>query len=419
MISRFLPLFFVASISVSAETLTFEQALEQILQRHTDLKTQEAKAEAVEAQNLPKKLMYLPTVSFQGSRVTGKDPGASDITTWGIAGVAEMNLIRFGADLAAWSAATADEHAQEATTRAVRLRAEDEAVKALAAMIQKSQEQSVLEKIVNVQAELAKIAQQRFARGFLPRQEVDKVTVDLDNARARLQNSEVTKTQAHANLTRLLGMANVVLQWPWRERLLKMRQGISATQNSPVVFSVQAHPEWQAAQAAVDAQEQRRERAWRLMFPSIDGKFSYGYGDPTGSYSGTQWAGLLTLSVPLFDRLANYSSFRAESLGVTEAELKREEAKRSAEAEWEVARKSFETSLNSILLRERTLDSSRRLYEDNLKRFRAGRINANDFVIDQNRLHESELLSIEGWAATHVAYGRWCHARGLTLAECH
>ena len=58
------------------------------------------------------------------------------------------------------------------------------------------------------------------------------------------------------------------------------------------------------------------------------------------------------------------------------------------------------------------------LYEDNIKRFRAGRISANDLILDQNRVFDSELLAIEGWGDLHLNLSKFCHSIGMLVSEC-
>ncbi len=45
-------------------------------------------------------------------------------------------------------------------------------------------------------------------------------------------------------------------------------------------------------------------------------------------------------------------------------------------------------------------------------RFRLGRTTVNDLALDQNRLLQAELLSVEGWENAHLSFVRLCHALG-------
>jgi outer membrane protein TolC len=81
-------------------------------------------------------------------------------------------------------------------------------------------------------------------------------------------------------------------------------------------------------------------------------------------------------------------------------------------------REAFRTSVSAALARERTLAMSRKLFQDGLKRFRAGRAAANELSVDQARLLDSELFAVQGWSAAHLAYSRLCHALGVSVWQC-
>ena len=157
------------------------------------------------------------------------------------------------------------------------------------------------------------------------------------------------------------------------------------------------------------------------MLPSLDLGVSYGYFDsfdPKPSIKGTEWAGGITLTIPLFDRLANYGSYQAAVHGKQAALLQLERVKRQSKADYDSAYKSLQISLQSAFTREKTVGVSRRLYEANLKRYKRALVNANDLQIDQDRLIQSELLAIRGWGEVHEELTKTCHSIGKRLADC-
>ena len=79
---------------------------------------------------------------------------------------------------------------------------------------------------------------------------------------------------------------------------------------------------------------------------------------------------------------------------------------------------SLRIAVQSAGSREKTLQTSKKLYETNLKRFQRAIINANELRIDQERLYQAEYNAIKGWAEAHLAYMRACHAVGLEVRNC-
>src|SRR5690606_25635446 len=100
--------------------------------------------------------------------------------------LSELNLFRGGADWSALFAARAREAAQKANVEAAFLDVEAQAVQALVMAIQRKQEVKLRAEIVGHRSQLLKIAEQRYSRGYLPLQEVDKLSIDLSNAQTKL-----------------------------------------------------------------------------------------------------------------------------------------------------------------------------------------------------------------------------------------
>ncbi len=92
--------------------------------------------------------------------------------------------------------------------------------------------------------------------------------------------------------------------------------------------------------------------------------------------------------------------------------------KRKARQDFESAKRGFDLALASALARDKTASLSRKLYQDNLLRFRKGLANANELALDQRRLYESELSAIKGWNSAHTQYSKLCHSVGRRIREC-
>ena len=161
------------------------------------------------------------------------------------------------------------------------------------------------------------------------------------------------------------------------------------------------------------------------MLPSLDVNFSYGYyrSDSNAGFfqsnpAGGSWSGTATISIPLFDRLVNYGSYQADLHSHNIAELNLEKVRRDANAEYRAAREGLLIAFQTAKRRDETLDVSRRVYQDNLQRFKKGLVDANDLSVDQERSYNAELFAIRGWSALHSSFSRLCHAMGTPVARC-
>jgi outer membrane protein TolC len=392
--------------------LDFDSALALILARSTHVSIEESNLAGIEARNIPARLRFFPTLTLIAKEpLTGTTnfltvPRQVELTS-------QWNLFRWGADIAGINSADAEQEAQKAAIKATVIRIEDEGVRALVGKIQRRMEVQVNAEIVKIRIELLKIAQERYQRGYLALQEVEKLKVDLENSRASLYNAEIAEAEARSNLERFLEQSEVSIDWPWKKQF---QQGVG-TSFVDREMDLAHRPDWSAAKSRVEFESQKVSRNWRLILPSVDLQASYGnYQGFFGSVTG--WTGAVSVSFPLFDYLEGISRAREQSYSLAVSESTLEQIQRNAKSEWRSSAVGFKLSLSSALARDKNLILSRKLYNDNLLRFRAGRISSNDLAVDQNRMYEAELLAIQGWSAVHIYYSQLCHSMGYQVKEC-
>lgn len=400
----------LSNIDHATTDLDFTSSLNKVISRSTDISISELNVKVVRSRNIPSRLAFLPTLSLIGSVPLADNPFNSPQT---FAISLQWNLFRWGADYFGLRAAHLNEDSQKFAVDSTVLSTEQDAVQVIITKIQRVKEVDIYSKIVKSQTELCKIAQERYKRGFLPLQEVQKVTVDLANSKASLADSRISEMQARARLENLLGQANIVIDWPWIDQF-KAGRG-SALINEE--FQLAQRPDWQAAQKDVQSQTEKLSQNWRLLLPSLDTQISYGsYSGYFGTFAG--WVGTISVTVPLFDQLKAYSTAKAQSYLKATSEMKMEKIQRDAKSQWQSSRVNFQTAMESVLAREQTLELSKKLYQDNLRRFQAGRITANDLTIDRTRMNSAELFAVQGWSAVHINFAELCHSLGYRVTTC-
>lgn len=403
--------------AVAVETVGFAEALDQIVKRSPSVQKQQALLESVRSGSLSSRLFFLPSLSLQAQHLSSEVPGIVT-SKQSVGGTATLNLFRFGSDAAGMDAATADIRSQEWTVEDTTIAAESEAVGTLVANIQASLELSTLRQIVETRKTAWEIANKRYQRGLLAAEEADAISIDLANAQSQLKDAEIAVLNARADLERLIGEGRVVAtDWPWKTSF----DSVVAKLSQYDAKALENRPDWRAAQQKVVGASKRVSQSWGTLFPSLDAQVSYGYArsDISGATTtGPEWTGTITVSVPLFDRLANYGDYRSRFHQKTAADMDLEKIQRLAKKEWESARSTLDISWQTAQEREKMLTLARKLYQANLKRFNRGLISANELRIDQDRLYQSELHTVRGWASLHTNFARLCHSLGLRLRRC-
>lgn len=429
--TRWLLLFaFAGSLQAAIAPLGYEEALQAILDRNPDIATARANLDQVKARNLPDHLSLLPTVQLVGTQTYNKSTSLS-FDPFGepyivspeqsslVGGLnARLNLFRFGADVQAMRAANTEETSADWALKSQYLTTEYDGAVSLNGLIQATKDLDIYQRILDMREGIVRVSRERFQRGLMAEQEVNKLAVDLENDRAALRDTQITQAEARAHLIALLGHDSIQLEWPWLEKLRTGRPSVLTVDDK----ALSTRPDWQAAETRVRAARQRKWQNFGQFLPSLDVSASYNQQTfrPGGnvSFSGPESQVQLILTVPLFDRLAGYSQYATQVQTESIAEWEFEKLKRNALAEWQSAKSALEISLQTARDREQTLGMARKLYEDNLLRFRKGLVSANDLSVDQNRLLQSEQLAVRGWNNVHTNFSRLCKAIGRRTKEC-
>ncbi len=408
----FLALNLIGSKLWAAENLTplgFQEAYRKILDLSLRVDTQKNQIDIAKAQSLKPLGQFTPQLSLVFKEMQAGDPRV-ELRPLNL--LASMNLFRFGADALELKSSKLNSNSQAEKLRTEKMGAEEDALFSLFTLIRLQSAYDVFLGISNSRSELVRIAEERYHKGLLAQQEVDKIRIDFENAKAREADAFNELEDAKSKVASQLGAEWASKVWPWTEKLKSIGARFAEE------FKIENHPLYVSAQLSEAAAQNYARAQQRKLLPSIDLSFSYGSADLTNTTplgSANTYAGSLALSLPLFEQFNSYSNYKqAESLSAQASSL-RSLVVRELAPQFETSKKRWLNSLDSTLRRERNLAVSRKLYEDNFSRFKQGRVSVNDLLIDQTRLSDAELLAIEAWFNLHVNYERLCHAKGFSV----
>lgn len=393
--------------------LNFSEAYERIIGRNLDVQSSQLNVEIFQAKKLATVGAFTPKINLLASETRQTTPDATDTLPARRAGAVNVgaNLFRSGTDFAALKGANHDIDASEESLNDQKLKAEDDAASILIGFISRSLERDLIAQIVGLKVDSVKIARERYSRGLLAQQEVDKTQIDLDNAQARRIDADVLLSSARATVSARLGaFQSVNLEWPWKTSI------VTGPRPDAIEFKLENRPDFRASLQTLEAEGWRRHASRAALLPSLDVIASYGNFDL--SQSGRRdWSAVLTLTIPVFEGFAGWSASRIQTLTKQQAEIAREVITRSAGAEIESYKVGFNEARGSAIAREKTSKLTRALFTDNLQRFRLGRASANELSFDQQRLLDAQILEVEGWATAHLSFMRLCHALGRRVSS--
>ena len=402
------------AVAFGEAALSFEEAVSQAVKKIEEVQSKESELRSAEIARTQSQMRFLPDLSLSGTYAeAGKEfSGPHGITrSYGLR--SNWNLFRFGGDYYNYKASDLQTSSLKWDLKNTKIKMEESIAGKALDYVASHLETEIRKKVTLAQKNYFSIAEKRYGKGILSRQELDQITIDLRNAEARLTDAELAEFQAAENLKIYLGTAEVTPQWPWLGQFRKINK-------KALKFDFKTHPEWQYLENRVAAADAIKDSRFSEILPSVDFSLSYANENlpATGNTWNTQWLGGLTLTIPLFSRLENYTVYRQAAETKIRSDLDLQRSSRDLTAQWKVSENDFRAQLESALVREQTLKISNNLYQDNLRRFQAGRSTANDLLNDQERLCQSELLAIQGWKAVHNSYIKLCHSLGQLVTEC-
>lgn len=404
-----------ALASEISQPLTFSEAIAHTLERSQDLKIREAQNEVSRFGSLSTRIFYTPTLDL-----TGRNSFYESTQGRNLEATLGMNLFSFGSDFLLASAAQTDLKRLERDRDQTVFTIEAEASRTFLNYISLEYKFAILKEITKWDQESTRIAESRFSRGLLPKQEVDKIRIDSDFNQSRMAQIQYEIEKARSATLFYLGERELVRAWPWPERL---ERSISVDQMTKIISSqsqlFDQRPDLASLSLEQDAQSDRARSAGLKLLPSISGQFSYGVAQGAAAVSTSPyWTATLTLSLPLFDRLSLYSQWQTERQKRMIAEASLENARRALDRDLKSSLEELRVSIESVLARRKMLELSRRLYEEAKLRFRSGRIPANEFSIDQSRYFNSELTLIDTLSSAHLSFLKFCHTTAQRVSDC-
>ncbi len=321
----------------------------------------------------------------------------------------QWNIFKFGADWSHRNSVRANLASKTAALEEYRIQFESEFSEKLFTYLSVSKLLQIKNEQLISQKRLLEIAQQRYQRGYLARQEVDKMSIDLDfidneiidlKNRLSLLNSEVRKRLPHLSES---------LDWPWIGRFEKF---------AIAPMNLEEHPSYLVRFESFQASDEDYSRASRQFWGSLDLNLQWMRTNQINDEFSNQSATYLTLTIPLFNRMKDWSSRRYAFEKMTQSENRLRQSKEDLLASFQKSSEIFENHRQNFHKRATTLKTSRSLLSDNRARFQQGRISANELSIDQNRVYQAEQVAVNSLLQVHVALKNLCIASGKNLKEC-
>jgi outer membrane protein TolC len=388
------------------EKREFQKFLEAVGDENPRVLSAQAEALSAKAAQLSNLLSWTPSVTAQVSQSIkswGADAGETATVE------AQLNLFRFGGDSSRIQEARLTRKQADLRISLASLETEARAAQILFQWIELERRLEGQRALYDSKKELLNVAQERFNRGQLPAQEVEKVRLDARNSEISIRQAEVDLLDLKAQLEAFLPGASRLRAWPWT----------SAAKSPPRLAVKKVSDRMNFARLQLET-EIRSAKTWQATadwLPRVDLSSTWQTAEVSPIGKG-EWTSFLTLTIPLWERGQALSSrgFWFEQRRAAEQDL--ELYSREESAKLQTLEERREKLRQNLLVALESNERAKTLASESLRRFQLGRTSVNDLLIDQARVYDSESLAQQALRQFHLILLETCLAADERPSRC-
>lgn len=397
-------------ISTTYASSSFHQSLEQLASGFLGPKKQEHHIQRLETGVTKARLNFLPKVDLNYS--LNNDLNTKERKYYGKA-IASFNLFNFGRDWYRLQSSVNKLKAGQAQLNFEKLEAQRKAAQLLLRLIMQQEIVSIHEQRFQSLRSLLALAQIRYRSGLISSQEVAKIRIDILNTHSALQDQIQSLEKQKANALAQSPKLIIPKVWPWNSQLFKTflakySKPLTKLKNTPGILA-KGH--------LTSASLAGHKSKLRTFLPSLDLRYEQGKQFSPGK---NQWdrTFLISISFPLFDGLSRWDQSRQTFYNYQISQIELENATRLMKARLNSGKANLKIAITSLNERLVTRELARKLYRDGVRKFRQGKLNVSDLLLDQNRSLQARELAQNGLLQAHLLAVDYCIDQGLNLKVC-
>ncbi len=408
-------LVFSFEVFAGVRPISFDQALQSILENDFSLKLSENNLERVKAHQLNAYAQFLP--SLKVSAAQNRDNLFKERSK-SVVGNLDLSLWKNGADVMGikaqgYSKQSALEHV---TTEG--LNAESRATKILFDYLYRMQEIDIKRTQLEVRKELLNIAKDRYNRGLIPEHQVLSAEIDLENAESTLTFATIEFQKSKAELERSMGLSkeeeiSFENRWPLESEIKGQKVKNILKKNA----DKSTRSDFQETLLATQISDLNVMQAKANFLPNVDFNAQRG---KLISYGKTQYdtSFAITLTIPIFENLSDYTSYRESQYRSIQTKYELLAYEQKFETDFRSKKENLSTALERGEARENILKKGEKLFNLMKSHYRAGKLNYQDFALEQERFFSARLNYVQGLKDVHNALVDYCHSLGSPIKAC-
>lgn len=403
-------IFLFCSLSVQAQTgnssalMQWQSKMDLILPADPDFLYNDANLDVINEQTQQTKWYLVPQLNLFHTSQISKGNTSFKNGQYGLN--AQMNLFQFGRSHYKYLSQNSILSAGKLEHRQKRIEIENKYLITLFKSTLLKKKLNLYTEIENLKRKALKVAQQRYNRGNLPRQQIDKVEIDLSNLSSQRITIERDLLETEVEILKYQ-LGSFKREWPFTQATPKSRK----TRKTNEFVDVKI------LDFKSIAYENQLEASRRNYMPTIDlsGRSYLRHEDKIHTQ---EWDVALTVSWPLWDNysrsLENLNAYRDFHYWQTE--------KLRVTRNWENRVRTKEEQLDKLAAQlnqsVENLKKLNTLYADTESLFSQGRITVNELFQDQQLLLETQINYENELYAFHEFILGYCSFYSERVWEC-
>ncbi len=387
-------LFLSPCLFATTPATEWKSKIDELLPKDPDSLYSDSKLRVSAEQYSQARMYLIPKLDMFYSTVLNRVDSKFKSSSYGLS--AAVNVFQFGKSYYAAESQKSSFEADKLENKVKKIQIENKYLLTLFKNTLLQKRLNLYRQIETLKSNGLRVAKQRFERGNLPRQQVDKVEIDLNNLASQRTTTERELLDSELEMTKFQ-LVDFKREWPFTGGLLRSRKAKAIDDFSDVkILNFKS-----------EIYSNQLESSRRNYFPSLDllGRAYENKQDDTRSH---EWDVTLSVSWPLWD---NYTRSINNLTAYREFQYWQAEKTRVIR-DWDRKIQSKEEQFSKLVAQlNQSADNLKKLsalYQVTETLFSQGRITVNELFQDQQLLLETQINNENELFAFHQFLLEYC-----------
>jgi outer membrane protein TolC len=324
---------------------------------------------------------------------------------------AALDVFNFGRDWNLFRSSSIELKAQEFRVWSKLMEREIEIGNLLLTYMREANNLRILKSIVELKEKALKISVDRFKNGALSENDLNKVRLDVSNAKGEylIVFQQINDLEARI---KAFGIDSPPVTYPWEKGFTKEKIQKLLAHQTPA----ENLPQYQEVDLQYEALDHQKKSALGNMFGNVQLTFTRSYIE-FDSRDQWEWRAGIVYTLPLFDQFRQATEYQSAKARLRASEVVKRFRKNLVQTSQIANKQNLQVAFENFRERKDALKVSGQLYSDSVRQFNRGQLSVNELLVDQDRLLRTEQIANQSLYQMHLAVISFCHAQGRPVIK--